>query len=308
MKVLVTGAAGFIGRYLVPMLADLGHEVLATDLQLPRETATSPRVTWLRLDVSRAEEVYRAMLGQRPEAVVHLVSWLAAPCEENPLRGWEINFRSTQFLLDAGIAAGLRRFVFTSSISVFGRGLPEPVADDAVKEPATIYGQTKLACEHLLRWYKAKHGLKVGAVRFPWVYGPGRENGITAAYSSKLLDALAAGQPLRIGFPEEKGDWLYVKDACKALLLLLGRDDVPRVGYNIMGGLYSVREAMAVAAQVCPDADIAFDANPAVSSNPYPLSYDDSAARRELGWAPDYSLADGIREHIAIVRASLGRQ
>ncbi|MBL8490769.1 MAG: NAD(P)-dependent oxidoreductase [Rhodocyclaceae bacterium] len=308
MKVLVTGAAGFIGRYLVPMLADLGHEVLATDLQLPGEPATSPRVTWLRLDVSRAEEVYRAMLGHRPEAVVHLVSWLAAPCEENPLRGWEINFRSTQFLLDAGIAAGLRRFVFTSSISVFGRGLPEPVADDAVKEPATIYGQTKLACEHLLRWYKTRHGLKVGAVRFPWVYGPGRENGITAAYSSKLLDALAAGQPLRIGFPEEKGDWLYVKDACKALLLLLGRDDIPRVGYNIMGGLYSVREAMAVAAQVCPDAVIGFDANPAVSSNPYPLSYDDSAARRELGWAPDYSLADGIREHIAIVRASLGQQ
>lgn len=308
MKVLVTGAAGFIGRYLVPMLADLGHEVLATDLQVPKDTGASPRVTWLRLDVSRAEEVYRAMLGQRPEAVVHLVSWLAAPCEENPLRGWEINFRSTQFLLDAGVAAGLRRFVFTSSISVFGRGLPEPVADDAVKEPATIYGQTKLACEHLLRWYKTKHALKVGAVRFPWVYGPGRENGITAAYSSKLLDALAAGQPLRIGFPEEKGDWLYVKDACKALLLLLGRDDIPRVGYNIMGGLYSVREAMAVASQVCPDAVIGFDANPAVSSNPYPLSYDDSAARRELGWAPDYSLADGIREHIAIVRASLGRQ
>lgn len=306
MKILVTGAAGFIGRYLVPMLAERGHAVVATDLQPPRDAAPLAGVTWHRLDVSRAEEVYKLMLGQRPDAVIHLVSWLAAPCEENPLRGWEINFRSTQFLLDAGLAAGLRRFVFTSSISVFGRGLPEPVPDDAVKEPATIYGQTKLACEHLLRWYKAKHGLQVGAVRFPWVYGPGRENGITAAYSSKLLDALARGEPLRIGFPEEKGDWLYVKDACKALLLVLGRDDLPRVGYNIMGGLYSVREAMAVAKEVCPDADIAFDANAAASNNPYPLAYDDSAARRELGWAPDYGLADGFREHIAIVRGAPG--
>jgi nucleoside-diphosphate-sugar epimerase len=304
MKVLVTGAGGFVGRYLLPALVERGHSVLATDIRLPGDAVATEGITWQPLDVSRPEEVYRVMLGARPQAVIHLVSWLAAPCEAHPLRGWEINFLSTQYLLDAGLAAGLERFVFSSSISVFGRGVPEPVRDDAVKEPATIYGQTKLACEHLLRWYRNKHGIAVGATRFPWVYGPGRETGITAMYSSKLLDAIARHQPLDIDFAEEKGDWLYVRDAVKALLLLLASDAAPQVAYNIMGGLYTVREAMQVAKRVEPEAQITFRSGARPSDNPYPLSYDDSAARRDLGWAPDYTLEAGIREHIAIVRGA----
>jgi len=307
MKVLVTGAGGFVGSYLLPALVERGHSVVATDLRLPGDAVATEAVHWLALDVSRPEEVYRVMLGTRPQAVIHLVSWLAAPCEANPLRGWEINLLSTQYLLDAGLAAGLERFVFSSSISVFGRGVPEPVRDDAVKEPATIYGQTKLACEHLLRWYRNKHGMAVGAARFPWVYGPGRETGITALYSSKLLDAIARDQPLDIDFPEETGDWLYVRDAVKALLLLLGSDSLPQVAYNIMGGLYSVREAMEVAKRVEPRAQITFRQGTRPSDNPYPLSYDDSAARRDLGWAPDYSLEAGIREHLALARGAAAK-
>jgi UDP-glucose 4-epimerase len=302
MKVLVTGAGGFIGRYLLPALVERDHTVIATDLAPAADAYTRHQIVWHPLDVSRTEEVYRLMLSSRPDAVIHLVSWLAAPCEANPLRGWEINFLSTQYLLDAGLAAGLRRFIFTSSISVFGRGVPEPVKNDAVREPTTIYGQTKLACEHLLRWYRNKHGIAVGAARFPWVYGPGRETGITAMYSSKLLDAIARNEPLNIDFGDEKGDWLYVKDAVKALLLLLGADSVPQVAYNVMGGLYTVREAMAVAKQVEPRARIVFRDAARPSDNPYPLSYDDSAARHDLGWQPDYSLEAGIRDHIGIVR------
>ena len=304
MKVLVTGAGGFIGRYLIPALVDKGQSVVATDLYVPKDAVPSERLTWHPLDVSRSEGVYKTMLSERPDAVIHLVSWLAGPCEADPLRGWEINFLSTQYLLDAGIAAGLKRFVFSSSISVFGKGVPEPVRDDAVKEPITMYGQTKLACEHLLRWYKNKHGIEVGAVRFPWVYGPGRETGITAMYSSKLLDALARKEPLHIAWPEEKGDWLYVKDAVKALLLVLESKAIPQTGYNIMGGLYSIREAMAVAKKVCPDAVISFVDNAPPSDNPYPLSYDDSLAGRDLGWKPDYSLEAGVRDHIAIMRGA----
>ncbi len=303
MKVLVTGGGGFIGRYLLPALVDKGYRVVATDLLVPKHAVSSDRLVWSPLDVSRADSVYRTMLTERPDAVIHLVSWLAGPCEADPRRGWEINFLSTQSLLDAGIAAGLERFVFSSSISVFGKGLPEPVHDDAVKEPVTIYGQTKLACEHLLRWYRDKHGIQGGAVRFPWVYGPGRETGITAMYSSKLLDALARNEPVHVAAPEERGDWLYVKDAVKALLLMLESEVVPQVGYNIMSGHYSIREAMAVARKVCPDALISFADNAPPSENPYPRSYDDSPARRDLGWKPDYSLEAGFREHIAILRA-----
>lgn len=300
MKVLVTGAAGFIGRYLVPALTAKGYAVVATDMLLPTEPAEKS-VTWRKLDVSRPEAVYPLMLQEKPDYVIHLVSLLAAPCDADPIKGWAVNFQSTQYLLDAGMAYGLKRFVMTSSISVFGRGVPEPVQDNAVKEPATIYGQTKLACEHLMRWYQEKHGISCGAVRFPWVYGPGRETGITAMYSSKLLDALAHREPAVVTNPEEKGDWLYVRDAVKALLLLLETPNTPQLAYNIMGGLYSIREAMEIARAVCPGAVISYT-DGTVSNNPYPLSYDDTPARRDLGWTPDYALERGIAEHIAMVR------
>lgn len=302
MKVLVTGASGFIGRYLVPELVAKGHDVVATDVTPPPgETGAA----WERLDVTRPDAIYKIMLSRRPDAVFHLVSLLAGPCEADPLRGWQVNFQSTQHLLDAGLASGLRQFILTSSISVFGRGLEEPVKDNAVKEPATIYGQTKLACENLLRWYRDKHSMKVGAVRFPWVFGPGRENGITALYSSKLLDALARREPVAIANPDEKGDWLYVKDAVKALLLLLDKGDTRQFFYNIMGEVHTIRQAMAVAQSIYPDAAITFAENPPVSDNPYPTEYDDSPARNELGWKPGYTLADGIREHVETLRKTL---
>jgi nucleoside-diphosphate-sugar epimerase len=304
MKILVTGAAGFIGSYLIPDLVQKGHRVSATDVApLPGSLkGVSGDVEYIRADMSREADIYRLMVKSRPEAVIHLVSLLAGPCEENPMLGFQINFRSTLTLLDAGINLGLEKFIMTSSISVFGRGLPEPVKDDAEKNPALIYGQTKLACEHLLDWYKRKHGLKTGAVRFPWVFGPGRETGITALYSSKLLDAIAKGLPLTIDNPDETGDWLYVKDAVKSLNLLLEADEPSQTAYNIMGGLHSIRSVMDIARKIRPAARIEFIEGRQAQS-PYPSAYDDSNARKDLGWKPDYSIEQAVKEHIEIVEA-----
>ena len=302
MYVLVTGAAGFIGSYLIPALVEKGHKIFATDIvSEPQWIADSPSVEYLRSDLSREADVYKLMGIARPEKVIHLVSLLAGPCEADPGLGYRVNFMSTLALLDACVTLGVKRFVMTSSISVFGRGLPEPVRDDAEKLPATVYGQTKLACEQMMEWYRRIHGLNCGAVRFPWVFGPGRTTGITAEYSSKLLDAIAAGDKLIIDSPDEKGDWLYVKDAVKSLMLLLGRDDQPQIAYNIMGGLYTVREAMEIAQKLFPEAHIEIKEGRGTSS-PYPTSYDDSKAREELGWQPDYTLEQAMKEHVEILR------
>ena len=211
MSILVTGAAGFIGSYLIPALTAKGYTVIATDIvPEPKWISDSPAVEYLRSDLSREADVYKLMGIARPEKVIHLVSLLAGPCEADPGLGYRVNFMSTLTLLDACVTFGAQRFVMTSSISVFGKGLPEPVQDDAEKLPVMVYGQTKLACEHMMAWYRRVHGLSCGAVRFPWVFGPGRTTGITAEYSSKLLDKIAAGDKLVIDSPEEKGDWLYV--------------------------------------------------------------------------------------------------
>ncbi len=302
MAVLVTGSTGFIGSYLIPALISKGYDVIATDIVAEPEWIKNLKsVQYVPADLSREGDVYKLIGITRPEKVIHLASLLAGPCEANPGLGYRVNFTSTLALLDACKELKAKRFVMTSSISVFGKGLPEPVADDAIKMPQTVYGQTKLACEHLMEWYRRVHGLSTSAVRFPWVFGPGRTTGITAEYSSKLLDSIAAGERVVINNPEEKGDWLYVRDAVKSLILLLEMKEQPQIAYNIMGGLYTVRQAMEIAQELFADADIEIIDSGGTSS-PYPTSFDDSKARQELGWIPDYTIEEAMREHVEFLQ------
>lgn len=302
MKVLVTGGAGFIGSYLVPRLLDEGMEVVVLDLA-PEPVALArvlDRITYVRGDLGSSADLYRVMLTHRPEGVFHLGAILAGPCEENPVLGFKVNFLSTQSLLDASLALNVKRFFMVSSISVFGRDVGEPVADQAVKNPETIYGQTKLASEHLMLWYSRKHGLDTRALRFTWVYGPGRTTGITALYSSFILDAIAAGRPLHIPNPDERGDWLYIQDAIKAVLTLWKAQEPKQRIYNVAGGVHSIREVVGIARSICPDAPVILQEG-GKNLSPYPAAYDDSAAHKEIGWKPDYTIEKAVREHIEIV-------
>ena len=306
MRALVTGAAGFIGSHLIPVLLDKGFEVVAFDLagQAPALESVSDRITYIRGDLGSATDLYRVMAAESITDIFHLGALLAGPCEENPVSGFKVNFQSTQVLLDAAAALDINRFIMLSSIAVFGRDAPEPVSDDAVKNPETIYGQTKLAGEHLLSWYARKHNVDARALRFTWVYGPGRTTGITALYSSLILDAFALNRPMQIPNPDERGDWLYINDAVAAIWALWEAESISRRIYNIAGGVHAIREVVEIARQVRPDAPVTLE-DGGKSLSPYPVAYDDAPARRDLGWRPAYTIESAVREHIRIVS---GRQ
>jgi UDP-glucose 4-epimerase len=304
VRVLVTGGAGFIGSYLIPRLLESGMEVIVFDLSPAPQTlaAVFDRIIYVRGDLASPADLYRAMMTYRPEGVIHLGAILAGPCEENPVTGFRVNFLSTQTLLDSSLAVKVKRFLMVSSISVFGRDAAEPVGDRAVKNPETIYGQTKLASEHLMLWYARKHGLDTRALRFTWVFGPGRTRGITAVYSSLILDAIARGEPISIPNPDERGDWLYVKDAVKAVMTLWGAPEPAQRIYNIAGGVHSIREVVEIARKVRPEANVLLQQG-GTTLSPFPAAYDDATARREIGWEPDYTIETAVREHIDIVSA-----
>lgn len=302
MRVLVTGGAGFIGSYLIPKLLDQGLEVVVFDLAAePKSLAPVwDRLTYVKGDLGSPADLYRAMLTHRPEGVFHLGALLAGPCESNPVRGFRVNFGSTQVLLDASLALSVKKFFMVSSISVFGRDAVEPVSDQAAKNPETIYGQTKLASEHLLLWYARKHGLDTRALRFTWVFGPGRTTGITALYSSLILDAMARKEPITVPNPSEQGDWLYVKDAVKAIMALWEVLDPKQRIYTIAGGVHSIGEVVTMAKKIKGDAPVTLAAGDQTFS-PYPVAYDDSAARRDLSWVPDYTMEAAVAEHLRVV-------
>lgn len=302
MRVLITGGAGFIGSYLIPKLLEKGMEIVVFDMAkdpLTLETVKN-RITYIRGDLASAADLYRVMMSQKITDVFHLGAVLAGPCEENPIYGFKVNFLSTQTLLDASLAMNVNRFAMLSSISVFGRDVSEPVPDDARKNPETVYGQTKLACEHLLQWYWRKHGLDTRALRFSWVFGPGRTTGITALYSSLILDAIAKDDPITITNPNERGDWIYIKDAIRALLALWEAKDVKQRIYNITGGVHSIGDVVKIAQKIKPKSKVTI-ADKGESQSPYPVAYDDRVARQEIGWEPKYSIEMAVKEHIDIV-------
>jgi UDP-glucose 4-epimerase len=299
MRVLVTGGAGFIGSYLVPKLLERGDEVTVFDLSAePKALApVKDRIGYIRGDLGSPPDLYRAMMSCRPEGVFHLGAILAGPCDENPVRGYQVNFGSTQTLLDAAAALKTRKFFMVSSISVFGRDAKEPVPDDAAKNPELIYGQTKLASEHLLNWYARRQGVETCALRFTWVFGPGRTTGITALYSSLILDAVARGETITVPNPDERGDWLYVKDAVKAILLVWDQPSLRQRVYNIAGGVHSIRDVVQIAQRLRPGAQVILQEGGG-SLSPYPVAYDDRRAREDLGWQPDYTIEAAVSEHM----------
>jgi len=302
MRALVTGGAGFIGSYLIRELLQRKFEVVVFDMADYPESLVEvwDKITYVRGDLGSEADLYRVMMRQGITDVFHLGALLAGPCEDNPIAGFKINFRSTKTLLDASLSSNVQRFIFLSSISVFGRDATEPVTDAEVKNPETIYGQTKLAGEHLLLWYARKHGLDTRALRFTWVFGPGRTNGITALYSSLLLDAIARGERLEIPNPDEAGDWLYIDDAIKAIMTLWEAETPTQRIYNIAGGVHTIRDVVNIARKLKPGSQVVF-ADQGKNQSPYQSAYDDSVARTEIGWKPDYSIEDAVKKHLEIV-------
>lgn len=136
----------------------------------------------------------------------------------------------------------------------------------------------------------------------PAVSGPGRVNGITADYSSKLLDAVARGEEVIVDTPDAVGDWLYAKDAVKALVLLVERaGDAPELTCKFMGEEHSVSEAMAIAQDLYPGTRITIRRDKEFHY-PYAASFDDRRTREDIGWSPDYPVRRGIKQPVETVR------
>jgi UDP-glucose 4-epimerase len=149
-------------------------------------------------------------------------------------------------------------------------------------------------------WYSRKHGLDTRALRFTWVFGPGRTTGITALYSSFVLDAMAVGKPLHIPNPDERGDWLYIRDAIKAILTLWNAKEPKQRIYNVAGGVHSIREVVGIAKRFRPNTQVTLQEG-GKNLSPYPAAYDDSVARKEIGWKPDYTIERAVQEHLEVV-------
>ncbi len=305
MKALVTGAAGFIGSHLSEQLLERGAEVVGVDCftdYYPRaikETNLArarSRTGFAFVETSLADADFDRLL----EGVTH-VFHLAA--QAGVRKSWGRNFRvytelnveATQKLLEACLDRSLERIVYASSSSVYGDHVSLPMREDARLQPLSPYGVTKLAAEQLCHLYFENYGLPTVALRYFTVYGP-RQRPDMAFH--RFIRATLEGRSITLlGDGEQTRDFTFVADAVAATVAAGERGVAGRV-YNIGGGSrVTINHVITVLEEVC-GRPVVVDHQPAEKGDMRHTYADTTLARRDLGFSPSVSLAQGLQaEH-----------
>ena len=303
MRVLVTGAFGFIGTAVGRRLALAGHDVMAVTSR-PLGTAPTPlfRCQVVRADLRDEGSARAALADARPDAVCHLAG-LGKVREsfEHPEEYRAVNAGGTKTLLDALTATATgRRFVFASSVAVYGVPERQPVTEDAPLLPTSPYGESKVAAEQAIE--TAAMGGAIGAVRLRIFNAAGVVAGAADTNLSRVIPkalAVAAGQAGRVevnGDGSAVRDFVHVDDVASAFLLALENGCRPgqAPAYNVGATAASVAEILAVTGAVTGQ-PIPVVRNPP-RNEPRVLISDHTRIGAELGWSPARS---ALREIVA---------
>src|SRR5581483_10821309 len=244
MAILVTGGAGYIGRWLANELVQAGHEVVAVDVQ-PPPGGMPPELpagaVWVKGDVTDKQSVADAVKLKPLSAIVHLAGIVTMGCERDPDLCMRVNLGGTANLLEAARQNGVGTFVFASTISVYGPNVSQPMVEGKTPaEPLTWYGESKILAEQLGLYYNRRWGLDFRAARMAAIVGPSRIAGSGSAtmYTSLILEKAALGEPYEIDVDPEAGTpVLYARDAAKGLAALATAPSAPRRIYHLSTGL-----------------------------------------------------------------------
>jgi GDP-4-dehydro-6-deoxy-D-mannose reductase len=301
MRVLVTGATGFVGRHLLDALRAAGHEPVAMGGPLDGAPAVS-------LNIVDAQAVRRVVDAAAPEAIVHLAGQAFVPQSvADPLGTLAVNATGTANVLEAARAIGCRVLV-VSSAEVYGMQRPErmPLDETAVVRPANAYAASKLAAETFaLTWHRS-YGLDAVVARPFNHIGPGQDDRFVVASFAKQLAGIAGGAPplMYVGNLEAQRDFLDVRDVVAAYVLLLANGRAGEV-YNISSGRpVAIREVLRQLITIARvPVEVRDDPERMRASDLPILSGDATKLRAETGWEPQHSLAASLRDIYAAARS-----
>ena len=322
VKILVTGGAGYIGGTVASLLAEQGHLVVVFDNLSPGRRELLPAgvefVEGELADRPALENIFTTAKAQgRPfDGVLHFAALIeAGESMARPEIYFRNNTASTLSLLEAILAHGPRRLVFSSTAAVYGEPESIPIQEDARLLPGNAYGESKLLVEHMLDWFNRIHGLRYASLRYFNVAGAAGDlegpDGVARGEAHEpeshliplVLDVALGRRPsIRIygdDYPTPDGtcirDYIHVSDLADAHLLALDALETrDRLILNLGNGQgFSVREVIESARRVTGH-PIPAEIHPRRAGDPAVLGASSEKAIRELGWKPRYTQLDEI--------------
>ena len=307
MRLLVTGGAGYIGSVTAAHLLRDGHAVTVLDnLSAGQSAAVPAEADLVRGDLADGEATARLLRDRQIEAVLHFAGSISvAESMERP--GWyfENNVTNGLRLLEAMRAAEVRRIIYSSSAAIFGAPARVPIAEDEPSCPTSPYGESKLAFERMLEWYRRQHGFRSVTLRYFNAAGASGDLGEAHRPESHLIPLLLEAALGRCpvftihgdDYPTPDGtcirDFVHVADLAQAHALALRRlDDAIAPAFNLGSGVgHSVAQVVAAAEQVCGRA-IPIAVGPRRPGDPPALVASHARASASLGWRPGRCLSE----------------
>lgn len=310
MKILVTGGAGYIGGTLTRLLLAQGHSVTVYDnLCHSKRLAVAPNAEFVEGDVADRVLLEKTLRAGRFDGVMHFAALIeAGESMKHPEIYFRNNTAATLTLLEAMLATGHDRLVFSSSAACYGEPESTPILEDAKLQPTNAYGESKLLVEQMLLWMNVSHGLKYASLRYFNVAGAVDGYGEAHEPESHLIPLIldvALGRRASIkvfgrDYPTKDGtcirDYIHVRDLAEAHLLALGAlsETKSRLIYNIGNGQgFSVLEVIESVRRVTGK-PIAVEECPRRPGDPAVLVASSEKIKRELGWKPEFEQLDQI--------------
>ena len=292
---LVIGALGQIGSDLVPALAaEFGADrVIAADVRSPGSALSVPSEV---LDCTDADALHALVVRRGVGTIYHLAALLSASAETRPHAAWHLNMNGLMTVLEEARLSECRLFV-PSSIAAFGPLTPSPAPQDTVQRPVSMYGVTKVSGELLCDYYAAHFGLDVRGLRYPGLISSSAPaGGGTTDYAVEVFHAATLhGQYTCFLRPDTRLPMMYMPDAIRATLELMRAEPGKlrhRNAFNIQALSFTPEELARSIQRHLPGFTMRYEADPVrqAIADSWPQSSDDSAARTEWGWRPEYDL------------------
>lgn len=309
MRILVTGGAGYIGGTVARRLLAGGHAVTIYDnLCHSKASAVAPGAHFVEGDIADRTLLSETLLLDRFDGVMHFAALIeAGESMQRPEIYFRNNTAGTLALLEAMLATGHDRLVFSSTAACYGEPVSTPILEDAKLEPTNAYGESKLLVEHMLRWFNRIHGFRYASLRYFNVAGAIEGYGEAHEPESHLIPlildvALGRRASIKIfgsDYPTHDGtcvrDYIHVSDLADAhMLALAALETRDRLIYNLGNGQgFTVREVIDSVQRVT-GRPIPVEECPRREGDPAVLVAGSEKIKQELGWKPKFADLDAI--------------